>query len=39
MLDSARFREAFFKTRSLAAGVVSAGKVRVDGQPISKPGR
>ncbi|MEM1238160.1 MAG: S4 domain-containing protein, partial [Pseudomonadota bacterium] len=29
----------FFKTRSLAAKVVSAGKVRVNTVPISKPSR
>jgi len=29
----------FFKTRSLAAKLVSDGKVRVDGTPISKPSR
>ena len=29
----------FFKTRSLAAKIVSAGKVRVNSTPISKPAR
>jgi len=27
----------FFKTRSLAAKIVSAGSVRIDGNPIKKP--
>lgn len=29
----------FFKTRSLSAKTVDAGHVRLNGQPISKPGR
>jgi len=27
----------FFKTRGLAAGVISAGKLRVNGNPVRKP--
>ncbi|MFN2307500.1 MAG: S4 domain-containing protein, partial [Paracoccaceae bacterium] len=38
-LDKWLWHARFFKSRTLAAGVVSAGKVRVDGQPVSKPGR
>ena len=38
-IDKWLWQARFFKSRSLAAGLVSAGKVRVDGQPISKPGR
>ena len=38
-LDKWLWQARFFKSRSLAAGVVSAGKVRVDGQPVSKPAR
>ena len=38
-VDKWLWHARFFKTRTLAASVVSAGKVRVDGQPISKPAR
>lgn len=38
-LDKWLWHARFFKSRSLAAGVVSAGKVRVDSQPVSKPSR
>lgn len=38
-LDKWLWQARFFKSRSLAAGVVSAGKVRVDGTPVSKPAR
>lgn len=38
-LDKWLWHARFFKSRSLAAGVVSSGKVRVDGQPVSKPAR
>ncbi|MEM8536269.1 MAG: RNA-binding S4 domain-containing protein [Pseudomonadota bacterium] len=38
-LDKWLWHARFFKSRSLAAGVVSAGKVRVDRQPVSKPSR
>lgn len=38
-LDKWLWQARFFKSRSLAAGVVSAGKVRVDGDPVSKPAR
>ena len=38
-LDKWLWQARFFKSRSLAAGVVSAGKVRVDGTPVSKPSR
>lgn len=36
-VDKWLWHARFFKTRSLAAKVVSAGKLRVNGQPISKP--
>ncbi|OSQ47297.1 RNA-binding S4 domain-containing protein [Marivita geojedonensis] len=36
-IDKWLWHARFFKTRSLAAKVVSAGKLRVNGQPISKP--
>lgn len=36
-LDKWLWHARFFKTRSLAAKVVSAGGCRVDGQPVSKP--
>lgn len=38
-LDKWLWQARFFKSRSLAAGVVSAGKVRVDGTHVSKPAR
>ena len=38
-LDKWLWQARFFKSRSLAAGVVSGGKVRVDGTPVSKPAR
>ncbi len=38
-LDKWLWQARFFKSRSLAAGVVSAGKVRVNSQPVSKPSR
>ena len=38
-LDKWLWHARFFKSRSLAAGVVTAGKVRVDSQPVSKPSR
>ena len=38
-LDKWLWQARFFKSRSLAAGVVTAGKVRVDSQPVSKPAR
>lgn len=38
-IDKWLWHARFFKTRSLAAKVVSEGKVRVDATPISKPSR
>ena len=38
-LDKWLWQARFFKSRSLAAGIVSAGKVRVDGTLVSKPAR
>ncbi|SIO03439.1 RNA-binding S4 domain-containing protein [Vannielia litorea] len=38
-IDKWLFHARFFKTRSLAAKLVSDGKLRVDGTPISKPSR
>lgn len=38
-LDKWLWQARFFKSRSLAAGIVSTGKVRVDGNPVSKPAR
>ena len=38
-LDKWLWHARFFKSRSLAAGIVSAGKVRVNGTPASKPSR
>jgi ribosome-associated heat shock protein Hsp15 len=38
-LDKWRWQARFFKTRSLAARQVQAGKVRIDGATISKPAR
>ncbi|MGJ8621461.1 MAG: RNA-binding S4 domain-containing protein [Yoonia sp.] len=38
-LDKWLWHARFFKSRSIAASVVTGGKVRVDGQPVSKPAR
>jgi ribosome-associated heat shock protein Hsp15 len=38
-LDKWLWQARFFKSRSIAAGVVTGGKVRVDSQPVSKPSR
>lgn len=38
-LDKWLWHARFFKSRSLAAGVVSSGKLRVNGTPVSKPSR
>lgn len=38
-IDKWLWHARFFKTRTLAAKVVSEGKVRVDGVPVSKPAR
>lgn len=38
-LDKWLWQARFFKSRSIAAGVVTGGKVRVDAQPVSKPSR
>ncbi len=38
-LDKWLWHARFFKSRSLAAGVVTAGKVRVNSQPVSKASR
>ena len=38
-VDKWLWHARFFKSRSLAAETVSAGKVRVDGTPVSKPSR
>ncbi len=38
-LDKWLWHARFFKSRSIAAGVVTGGKVRVDAQPVSKPSR
>ena len=38
-LDKWLWHARFFKSRSIAAGIVSAGKVRVGGNPVSKPAR
>lgn len=38
-LDKWLWQARFFKSRSLAAGVVSGGKIRVNGTPVSKPAR
>ncbi|MEL6549723.1 MAG: RNA-binding S4 domain-containing protein [Pseudomonadota bacterium] len=38
-VDKWLWQARFFKTRSLAARVVSEGKVRVNSTPISKPSR
>ena len=38
-LDKWLWQARFFKTRGLAATLVSAGRVRVNGQRTEKPGR
>ncbi|ROU03334.1 RNA-binding S4 domain-containing protein [Histidinibacterium lentulum] len=38
-LDKWLWQARFFKTRGLAAAIVSGGRVRVDGSPVSKPAR
>ncbi len=38
-IDKWLWHARFFKTRTLAATVVSGGKVRVDGTPVAKPAR
>ena len=38
-IDKWLWHARFFKTRMLAASVVAAGKVRVDGTPVSKISR
>lgn len=38
-LDKWLFHARFFKTRGLASDRISAGGVRVNGQPCRKPGR
>ena len=38
-LDKWLWQARFFKSRSLAAGVVTSGRVRIDGNPVSKPAR
>ena len=38
-LDKWLWQARFFKTRGLSADLVSKGRVRVNGQPVSKPGR
>jgi ribosome-associated heat shock protein Hsp15 len=38
-IDKWLWQARFVKSRSLAAALVEAGHLRVNGQPISKPGR
>jgi ribosome-associated heat shock protein Hsp15 len=38
-LDKWLWQARFFKSRSLAAGVIEAGSVRVNGTRVSRPGR
>ena len=38
-IDKWLWHARFFKTRTLAARIVSGGKVRVNGTPVSKPAR
>ncbi len=38
-IDKWLWHARFYKTRSLATKIVSEGKVRIDGTPISKPAR
>ncbi len=38
-IDKWLWQARFFKTRSLAAGVVTAGHLRVNGDKTAKPGR
>ena len=38
-LDKWLWQARFFKTRALAAGLVAGGHVRVNGTPVSRPGR
>lgn len=38
-LDKWLWMARFFKTRRLATDLVAAGKVRIDGTPVSKPAR
>ena len=38
-IDKWLWQTRFFKTRSMAAELVTKGRVRVDGQRVSKPGR
>ncbi|MCB6178728.1 RNA-binding S4 domain-containing protein [Rhodobacter sp. Har01] len=38
-LDKWLWQARFFKTRSLAAAAVETGHIRVNGTPVSRPGR
>ncbi len=38
-LDKWLWQARFFKTRAVAAALVSGGHVRVNGTPVSRPGR